>query len=641
METIRGWESVISDLLGGVCRAVFPWSGALSVLDIAFGTHLTLEIYEGGELADVTPTLAMPSVILAPAPLTVSDASAVVTVSHLGHGLTTADSVIISGAVSVGRIVPNGTFAVTVLDASSYTYTFTSAADLAETLGNNPFAVVDTTPTVTVTDTAHGIVSGTVVTFSGATAVGGITPNGSFPITVIDANSYRFTFTANATSTASGGGNAVVATVPATGGGSAVVVAPQVAFAAGQIDGTGSAGYGTGAFGIGGFGEPSTAEYFPRTWSLAAWGQTLMASPRGGTIYNWTNNLAARATPLANAPRQITAMLVATQDQIFALGCSEEVSGVLNPRCIRHSSVRNATEWHTDTDTTAREYILPGGGRIVSGRVMGDYLLVWTDASLFLGQFIGSLDQPWRFTKVGDHCGLVGPNAPVVVGQQAFWISPDRQFYSYGLGGAVAPIPCTIGTDFAENLAASQSDKIAGSSVGERGEVWWYYPDQRDGTENSRYVALSVAGTDIGAWFKGVMARTASADAGPSQYPCRTTAEGNIYWHERGNTADGGPLPWFIESTDLMMGEERAMLINSMKPDFQGQVGALTVSVTTRDEPQGAVLTDRSYTVAPGQRKVDMRNTGRYARVRYEGATAPAACRIGLPVYEIQPAGGR
>lgn len=641
METVKGWESVISTLLGGVCRAAFPWSGAGSVLDIAFGTHATLEVYEGGELSDITPTLAMPSFKLSANFLTVTDASAVVTAAHQGHGLTTGGSVIITGATSVGRIVPNGTFTVTVSDPDSFDYTFSSPADLAETLGNNPFAVVISTPTVTVTDTAHGIPDGTVVTFSGASAVGGITPAGAFPITVIDANSYRFTFTSNATSTASGGGNAVVATVPSSGGGSAIVVAPQVAFAVGSIDGSGSAGYGTGGYGVGGYGEPSTAEYFPRTWSLAAWGQTLMASPRGGTIYNWTNNTATPAAPLAHAPRQVTTMLVASQDQVFALGCNEEVSGVFNPRCIRHSGVRASTVWNTASDTTAREYVLPGGGAIVGARVMGVNILVWTTSSLFLGQFVGSLEQPWSFNKVGDHCGLAGVNAAVVVGQQAFWISPDRQFYSYSLGGAPQPIPCSLRTDFSDNLAASQADKIIATSVGERGEVWWYYPDDRDGTENSRYIALSMAGTDIGAWFRGIMARTAAADAGPSQYPCRTTADGHIYWHERGESADGAALSYFIESTDLQMSEGQSMLVNAMWPDFQGQRGAINLTLKTRFRPQGVQTIKGPYSIEDGAEKVDLRALGTYIQIRYEGSSSPASCRIGLPVFDLQAAGKR
>jgi hypothetical protein len=48
--------------------------------------------------------------------------------------------------------------------------------------------------------------------------------------------------------------------------------------------------------------------------------------------------------------------------------------------CIRHSSIRNNTQWSTTASgSTAREYILTGGGRIVAGRMVGPYMLVWTN----------------------------------------------------------------------------------------------------------------------------------------------------------------------------------------------------------------------------------------------------------------------
>lgn len=558
-ETIGGWESLIGNLLGGVCRAAFPWSDKAALLNIAFGTHATLEVYQGGELFNITPTLAMPAV----------------------------------------------------------------------TLGADPLGVVNLTPTVTVSHPSHGLTTGAEIILFGAVAVGGITPSGTYAVTVTGVDAYTITHGSNATSTV------------AAGGGSAVVVTPQVAFAAGQIDGTGSAGYGTGAYGIGGYGEPSETEYFPRTWSLAAFGQNLIACPRGGTIYQWLNNTASVAVPIAGAPRQVTVMLVASQDQIFALGCNEEVSGVFNPLCIRHSSVRNGGQWNTASDTTAREYILPGGGEIVGGKVLGSYILVWTSSSLFLGQYVGSLAQPWRFDRVGDKCGLIGPNAAVVVGQAAFWISPDRQFHTYTLGGAASNIACPIRTAFAENLAASQGAKIHASSVGEYGEVWWYYPDERDGLECSRYVGLCVDGPDRGEWFRGQMARTSSVDAGPTSNPIRTTAEGNIYYHERGETADGGPLAYFIETADMSLSEDGSMLIKEMRPDFQDQQGSVAITLTTRFEPQGQSFTKAPYTAAPGQRKVDMRATGRYAKVRIEGNSGPGHVRLGQSVFTIERAGNR
>ncbi|WP_374453819.1 hypothetical protein [Phenylobacterium sp.] len=636
-QVIGGWESLTASLLTGVCRTVFQWTDSLPTLNIAFGTHSALQVWLGGALYDITPTLAKPAFALIDAGVTVTNGSPLMTVVKTAHGLTTGNSVVVSGGIGVGRLAPSGAYTVTVTDANTFTLTAGSNAQLSKTLGSNPLSVTNGSPTVTVTETGHNISTGTSVTVSGASAVGGITPNGTFVATRIDANSYKFNFTSGATSTATGGGASVAVAVPATGG-IGMTFAPQDAFASGAIDGTGGSGYSTGAYSVGGYSEPSTADFFPRTWALAAWGQQLIANPRGGTLYSWANVTADKAAPLTNAPARVTHMLVAPQDMVFALGCNQEVSGAFDPLCIRHSSVRKSTEWHTAASTTAREYVLPGGGRIVAGRVIGSSLLVWTNHSLFLGSYVGSLAQPWRFDRVAEKCGLIGPNAAVVVGQAAYWFGVDGQFYRYGLGGGVEPIPCPIRDDMFDHLTASQADKIVASSTSRFSEVRWDYPDARDGTENSRYVALSLVGQG---WYRGRMARTAMVDAGPSQDPIGVTAVGNVYWHERGQSADGQPLSGWAETADQYLSEEQTGLVRGIWPDLKSQVGPVNVSIISRFKPQGEETVKGPYPMVAGEDRVDVRASGRLFRLRFDFNSLPAAWRLGQIVVDLAPAGRR
>lgn len=473
-ETIPGWESVVGDLLGGVCRSAFHWTDNANTLTVAFGTHQTLELYQGGALYDITP--------------------------------------------------------------------------------------------------------------------------------------------------ASG-------------------------FTAGQIDGTGSTGYGTGAYGIGGYGSPSATDYFPLTWSHGAWGQKLLSSPRNQSLFEWSNNTAAPAAIIANAPDNITYMLVAPTRQVFALGCNEEVSGVFNPVCIRHSSIGDNTDWTTTSSSasTAREYILPGGGRIVAGRMVGRYMLIWTNQSLFLGTYVGQINKVWEFNRVGDKCGLIGPGAAVVLGSTAYWVSPDRQFHAYTLGGAVTSLPCPIRGDFADNLAASQGDKIVASSIAEHTEIRFDYPDSRDGYENSRYVAVAVEGPDAGAWYKGEMARTAMVDAGPSAYPIGTTYAGNIYFHEKGLTADGGAREWSIQTSDTALQEDLAFLLRQVWPDIADQVGPVNMTIYAKDYPQGDARTYGPYALAPGQDVQDIpgKASGRLFAVRLAGSSSPSHARVGRNTFDVKPRGRR
>ncbi|MGZ6016477.1 MAG: hypothetical protein ACXWKM_12095 [Phenylobacterium sp.] len=426
-------------------------------------------------------------------------------------------------------------------------------------------------------------------------------------------------------------------------GGALFDITPASGFTPGAIDGAGSAGYGTGAYGVGGYGQPSATDYFPLTWSFAAWGQNLLASPRHQTIFAWTNDTASKAAPIANAPANVTHMLVAPLNggyQVFALGCNEEVSGVFNPLCIRHSSIRDNTVWSTTAaGSTAREYVLTGGGRIVAGRMAGPYMLVWTSDALFMGTFVGALGEPWRFDRVGRNCGLIGPNAAVVVGQTAFWVSPDRQFYSYGVGGQPQPIPCPIRQDFADQLAASQGDKVMASSNGEYSEVRFDYPDSRDGYENSRYLAVALSDADTGAWHRGVMARTAFVDAGPSLYPLGVTFDGQAYHHEKGHSADGQPFAWFIKTADSYLDPDSCLLVREIWPDFKDQQGPVSVSISARRHPQEVEHVVTAPAMAPQDAKADVLVSGRLFKVTFAGASAPTACRIGQPVFDATPAG--
>lgn len=87
--------------------------------------------------------------------------------------------------------------------------------DAAVTL-SNPFASTINSAVVTVTDVAHGMLTGDVAAFTGSTAVGGIPAdmiNTNHIVTVTGVNSYTITLPMLATSTvAAGGGTVVLAT---------------------------------------------------------------------------------------------------------------------------------------------------------------------------------------------------------------------------------------------------------------------------------------------------------------------------------------------------------------------------------------------------------------------------------------------
>jgi hypothetical protein len=188
------------------------------------------------------------------------------------------------------------------------------------TINNNPFALTAST-TVTVTDTAHGCVTGDFVTFSGATDIGGVGTNVTasvlnqeFQVTVVNANTYTITLSVTPNSTA-------IAASP--GGGAAVVAAYQInvgpEYAVPYV-GWGGGTWGAGKWGIGG----STVSAI-RLWSQMNYGEDLVFGPRGGGLYYWDatggvatrgvllNSLGGTATITIASPAVVTSTVLYTE----------------------------------------------------------------------------------------------------------------------------------------------------------------------------------------------------------------------------------------------------------------------------------------------------------------------------------------
>jgi len=407
---------------------------------------------------------------------------------------------------------------------------------------------------------------------------------------------------------------------------------------AGNEDGVSGPGFGADSYGTGTYGSPRS-NYYPRTWALDTYGQTLIANPRLGNIYQWTNNTAAVAARVLNSPASVTYALVMFTRQIMALGCNEEVSGTFNPMCIRFSDIETITTWTTTSPNNAGEVILEGGVRIVAGRRFGSGVAVWTDNSVYFGQYTGDTSDPWRFDRIEENSGLIGPNAVAVVGQTAYWIAPDKQFRVWPLGGTPEIITCPIRSDFADNLAEAQGDKIYAASVSSFGEVWWHYPDSRDGVENSRSLFVS---TVDGSWSRGNFGRTAAIDAGVIGYPIMVSASGQIFYHELGGTANGAALDWSIKTADqyIQDGGEQFM-IRSIYPDFEDQVGAVSLTVHTRKYPQATAKTHGPFVLAEGRGKKDFRSTGAVFALKFSGNSNPSYVRMGKPIFDAAPRGTR
>jgi hypothetical protein len=149
----------------------------------------------------------------------------------------------------------------------------------------NPFTATNGSSVITVSEVAHGCVTGDFVTYSGAGIVGlggNITIGvltGTFQITFIDNDDYTITVsaTANATDAAGSPGGGTVVTQYETNTGPEYQV-PLV-------------GWGAGGWGLGTWGNGQTTSTPLQLWNQQNFGEDLIYGPRGGGIYYWSADI--------------------------------------------------------------------------------------------------------------------------------------------------------------------------------------------------------------------------------------------------------------------------------------------------------------------------------------------------------------
>ena len=196
----------------------------------------------------------------------------------------------------------------------------------SSTINNNPFAAVNGSAIITVTDTAHGAITGDFVTFSGAVSLGGnITAtvlNAEYQIlNVIDANSYTFTASATANGSDSGGGGGSVVAAYQISVGPAIPV-PLVGWGAGAW-GSPPTVAPPSTVGTWGYGRESTSAL--RLWNQINYGEDLVYGPRTGAIYYWDadngvstrgvllNTLGGNVTFTSASPTVVTSTILYTE----------------------------------------------------------------------------------------------------------------------------------------------------------------------------------------------------------------------------------------------------------------------------------------------------------------------------------------
>lgn len=514
----------------------------------------------------------------------------------------------------------------------------------------NPFTTTSGSATVLVTDVAHGALQGDFVVFSGAAAVGGLTLNGEFQISRINADSYNITAAANASSSATGGGT-VTATYQINTG--SEIAVPFT-------------GWSAGTWGANTWGNSGSTLAPMRLWSQANFGEDLFFTYRGGALFYWdaSNGVTTRAvyvTSLSGASDVPTIVNKAFVSDIFrfafCFGANDLGTSTLDPMLIRWSDQEDVANWTPAATNQAGSLRLSRGSEIVTAIQARQEVLIWTDTALYGLQYLGA-PEVWGAQLLGDNITIASTNAAVYSGNIAYWMGTDK-FYSYD--GTVKTLPCSVRSYVFNDFNFSQYAQVVAGTNERFDEIWWFYCSA-ESTQNDRYVVYNYL-QDI--WYYGTLSRSAWIDADLRENPMAATYNNNLVNHEVGYDSQEGATASAITATlissefDLDDGD-KFMFVNRMLPDvtFEGSTADSPAAEMTLSPMENSgsgynnplseggnssATVTRSATVPIEQftGQVFVRVRGRQMAFKIESTELGVAWKLGIPRLDMRPDGRR
>lgn len=501
--------------------------------------------------------------------------------------------------------------------------------DESGTMANNPFTTTNGSPIVTVADTTHARSVGDYVNFAGASATGGITIDGWYTVTsIVDANTYTITHTANATSSVTGGGASVTFTY-------LLSVGNEYAFA--------GFGWGAGTWGASTWGTPRATSNITlqlRTWTMDNWGEDLIANPAGGYVYLWDNSggTGIRATKITNAPKCNGIIISPNDRHLIALGAVPNGGTDIDPMLIRWSAQEDYNTWAPAATNTAGSLRLTDGSKIIGALRARNEILVWTDTALYSIQFLG---PPYTFgqTLIATGCGLISPHGMTEHSGTVYWFGRNCQnFYSYN--GNLSIVACPVLNHVQDDINIVQAYQVFAGKYKKESELHFFYASEGSTAVDKRVTLNFVDNT----WTFGNMARSVWQDAGNAGFdrPIACDMSGQIWTHEIGNDGNNLAINAYAETGVIELGSGDTMtFFDKLIPDFERIVGDVSLTVYTRRYPYSTDIIKGPYAAASSTEKISVRGRGRQMRLRVESNVLGGDFRLGKIRLNVQPDGKR
>jgi hypothetical protein len=677
-EKIGGWEQITSKTIVGAVREQLVWADLDGRKYIALGSNKGLFIYYGESFYDITPL----DTAITGITFDTTDTSATVIVNKVAHGLLAGDlftftSVTTPGAGYVDADFETNTFEVVTVPTND-TFTITMATVANATVSAGGSATVNPYINVGPLNQSGGYGWGTA-SYGGASGVLG-TLNGALLDDTNGTGGVGTSITLTSTTVFPTTGTIKVGAefISYTGvsGNDLTGITRDVAGTrSAHVDGSSVEVY----TGWGSSSLTTTVILDPASWSLDHFGQKLIATVKNGKTFEWNpinsniNALTTRATVVSGAPTRSVMSIVSERDRhLIVLGTETTIgsTGTQDKMFIRFSDQESISDYSPTSINTAGTFRLDSGVKIIGAAKAKDYILILTDTSAYVIQFVG---PPFTFSirQVGSNCGLIGQHALRYVNGKVFWMGQAGGFFVYD--GTVKSLPCLVedfvftnkGSNLGINYGAGEQIYSGINHLYE--EINWFYPksgsDQIDRVVTYNYTENT--------WTTGSLARSSWHDStlfenpyatefnvsGTPSFPTIqgvTNANGasTYYAHEVGNNevdSDGNKtaIPAFIQSGDfdLSTGGDGQFFMSMRRfiPDFKLLTGDAQVTINLRSYPSATASSSPlgPFTINSSTEKVDTRARSRFANLKIANTSTDQNWRFGTFRADVQPDGMR
>jgi hypothetical protein len=675
-EKIGGWQQLTTKTLAGVVREQLVWADLDGRRYVALGTNKILVIYYEGAFYDITPL----DTAITGATFTTVSGSPTITVNKIAHTLSQGDYFTFTsvtppvGAGYVGADFTTNTFQVVGVPNAD-TFTITMAANAGTTVAASGSAILNPYIRFGPLNQSAGFgwgtsgwggASGIVTTLNGAllddtagtggvgTTITVISTTG-FPTTgTVQVGAEYISYTGITTTSLTGITRDVGGTRSAHSDGASVEA----------VTGWGSASL------------SSSVSLEPASWSLDIFGEKLIATIKNGETFEWepihavSTALTTRATIVSGAPTTSVMSIVSERDRhLIILGTETTIGSPLtqDPMFIRFSDQENLSDYAPTSVNTAGTFKLDSGTTIVGAAKAKDYVLIVTDTSAYIMQFVG---PPFTFSirQVGSNCGLIGQHAIKYVNGRVWWMGQAGGFFVYD--GTVKSVPCLVEdfvfTNKGNNLGLNYNngEQIYSGLNHLYDEISWFYP-KNSSTSIDRIVTYNYTENT---WTTGSLSRTSWQDSTLYSNPYATEFTGtgtpnfptiqgitNIngastyYAHEIGNNevdavGNKTAIEAFIQSGDFDLGEgQNFMSMRRFVPDFKLLTGNAEITINLKNYPSNNATSSPlgPFTVTSSTDKVDTRARSRFASLKIANTSTDQNWRYGTFRADIQPDGMR